>query len=102
LFIWFYENSYEQNVSSKVADKAMRYTQCNSGDHMILMVKQASMPENDHCLQCPMPGRMKDVEIHEIPKSLTLNPTTLTHSIVIADPAEGDIPTQFCYDLRPL
>jgi hypothetical protein len=31
---------------------------------------------------------MNGVEIHEVPRFLTLNPTTSTHSIMLADPTD--------------
>jgi hypothetical protein len=51
------------------------------------MINQAIyVPEVDHCLLCPMQCQMNGVAIHEVPKFLTTNPTTSTHSILIADP----------------
>ena len=53
------------------------------------MVNQAILvPEMDHCLLCPMQCRVNGVEINDIPKFLSQNPTTLSHSIVIADPTD--------------
>ena len=71
---------------AKVINAAIKYTQRNTGDHLILMVNQAILvPEMSHCLLCPMQRMMNGVEIHEVPLFLTLNPTTLSHSIVITD-----------------
>ena len=56
---------------------------------MILMITQAILvPEVDHCLLCPMQCRINGVEINEVPRFLTSNPTALSHSIVIADPTD--------------
>ena len=71
----------------KVVDAAVWYTCHNTGDHLILMINQAIyVPEVDHCLLCPLQCRMNGVSIHEVPKFLTTNLTTSTHSILIADP----------------
>ena len=73
----------------KVIDAALKDTQCNTGDHLILMVNQTIlMPEMDHCLHCPLQCRMNGVEIHKVPRFLTWNPITLTHSIMIAAPTD--------------
>ena len=54
------------------------------------MINQAIyIPEVDHCLLCPMQCRINGVEINEVPKFLTQNPTTSTHSIRIADPTDA-------------
>ncbi len=56
---------------------------------MILLINQAILvPEVDHCLLCPMQCRINGREINEVPRFLTSNPTTSTHSIVIADPTD--------------
>jgi hypothetical protein len=74
---------------AKVVDAAVRYTCRDTGDHLILMINQAIyVPEVDHCLLCPMQCRMNGVAIHEVPKFLTTNPTTSTHSMLIADPTD--------------
>ena len=74
---------------AKVVDAAIKYTRRDTGDHLILLVNQAILvPEVDHCLLCPMQCRMNGVAIHEVPRFLTQNPTTSTHSIVIADPTD--------------
>jgi hypothetical protein len=74
---------------AKVANAAIKYTRHDTGDHLILLVNQAILvPELDHCLLCPMQCRMNGVEIHEVPRFLTLNPTTSTHSIMLADPTD--------------
>ena len=76
---------------AKVINTAIKYTRHNTGDHLILLVNQAILvPEVDHCLLCPMQCRINGVAIHKLPRFLTLNPTTSTHSIVIADPT-GDV-----------
>jgi hypothetical protein len=68
-----------------VVDAAIRYTCCDTGDHLILMINQAIyIPEVDHCLLCPMQFQINGVEINEVPKFLTQNPTTSTHSIRVA------------------
>jgi hypothetical protein len=73
----------------KVVDAAIRYTCHDTGDHLILMINQAIyVPEVDHCLLCPMQFRINGVEINEVPRFLTQYPTTLTHSIRIADPTD--------------
>ena len=54
---------------------------------MILLINQAIiLPEIDHGLLCPMQCRIHGVEIYEVPRSLTSNPTNSSHSIPIADP----------------
>ena len=64
---------------AKVVDAAIRYTCRDSGDHLILMINQAIyVPEVDHCLLCPMQCRLNGVEINEVPKFLTNEPTTST------------------------
>ncbi len=74
---------------AKIVDAAIRYTCRNTGDHLILMINQAiSIPEVDHCLLCPMQCRINGVQLNEVPKFLTHNPTTSTHSIQIADPTD--------------
>ena len=74
---------------AKVVDAAIKYTQRDTGDHVILMVNQAILvPEMDHCLLCPMQCRINGVEINDVPKFLSPNPTTSSHSILIADPTD--------------
>jgi hypothetical protein len=71
----------------KVVDAAIKYTRRDTGDPMILQINQAILVhEVDHCLLCPMQCRINGVEINEVPRFLTSNPTTSSHSIVIADP----------------
>jgi hypothetical protein len=54
------------------------------------MINQAIyVPEVEHCLLCPMQCRINGVEINEVPKFLTNNPTTSSHSITIADPTDA-------------
>jgi len=54
------------------------------------MINQAIyVPEVEHCLLCPMQYWINGVEIIEVPKFLTTNPTTLSHSITIADPTNA-------------
>ena len=75
---------------AKVVDAAIRYTYHDTGDHLILVINQAIyIPEVDHCLLCPMQCRINGVEINEVPKFLTQNPTTSTHSIRIANPTDA-------------
>ncbi len=58
------------------------------GDHLILMINQAIyVPEVEHCLLCPMQCWMHGVAINKVPKFIMTNPTTSTHSILIADRA---------------
>jgi len=72
-----------------VVDAAIKYTRRDTGDPMILLINQAILvPEVDHCLLCPMQCRINGVEINEVPRFLTSNPTTSSHSIVIADPTD--------------
>jgi len=75
---------------AKVVDAAVRYTCRVTGDHLILMINQVIyVPEVEHCLLCPMQCRMNGVEINEVPKFLMTNPTTSSHSIMIADPTDA-------------
>ena len=56
---------------------------------MILLINQAILvPEVDQCLLCPMQCRINGVVINEVPRFSTSNPTTSSHSIVIADPTD--------------
>jgi len=56
---------------------------------MILLINQAILvPEIDHCLLCPMQCRINGVEINKVPRFLASNPTTSSHSIMIADPMD--------------
>ena len=56
---------------------------------MILQINQAILvPEVDHFLLCSMQCRINGVEINEVQRLLTFNPTTSSHSIVIADPMD--------------
>ena len=74
---------------AKVVNVAIKYMRHDTGDHLILLVNQAILvPEVDHCLLCPMQYRMIGVTSHEVPRFLILNPTTSTHSIVIANPTD--------------
>ena len=74
---------------AKVVDAAIRYTCRDTGVHLILMINQAIyVPEVDHCLLCPMQCRINGVEIYEVPRFLTSDPTASTHSIRIADPTD--------------
>ncbi|KAL7489061.1 hypothetical protein ACHAW6_014651 [Cyclotella cf. meneghiniana] len=66
----------DKEVMAKVIDAATRYTQRDTGDHLILMVQAILVPKIDHCLLCPIQCRMKGMAIHEVPRFLTLNPTT--------------------------
>ena len=51
------------------------------------MINQAIyVPEVEHFLRCPLQCRINEVEIIKVLKLLTTNPTTLSHSIRIADP----------------
>jgi hypothetical protein len=54
------------------------------------MINQAIyILEVDHCLLCRMQCRINGVEINKVPKFLMQDPTTLTHSIRIADPTNA-------------
>jgi hypothetical protein len=54
------------------------------------MINQAIyIPEVDHCPLYPMQCRINGVEINKVPKFLTPNATTSTHSIWIADPTNA-------------
>ena len=75
---------------AKVVDAAVRYMCRDTGDHLILMINQAIyVPEVEQCLLCPMQCHIIGVEINEVPKFLTTNPTTSSHSITIADPTDA-------------
>ncbi|KAL3786440.1 hypothetical protein HJC23_011021 [Cyclotella cryptica] len=75
---------------AKVVDAAIWYTCRDTGDHLILMINQAIyVPEVDHCLLCPMQCRINGVEINEVPRFLTQDPTTSTHSICLPDPTDA-------------
>ena len=70
-------------------DAAIWYTCHDTGDHLILMINQAVLvPEMDHCLLCPMQCWINGVEINEVPRFLSQDPTTSTHSIRIANPTD--------------
>jgi len=76
--------------TAKVVDAAIWYTCRDTGDHLILMINQAIyVPEIEHCLLCPMQCRINGMEINEVAKFLTTNPTISSHSITIADPANA-------------
>ena len=57
------------------------------------------VPEVEHCLLCPMQCGMSGVEINKVPEFLTMNPTTFSHSIIVANPTDSvhphTIPLQF-------
>ncbi len=72
-----------------VIKAANKYTLHNTGDPMIWLINQAILvPEVDHCLHCPMQCRINGVEINEVPRLLTSNPTASSHSILITDPMD--------------
>jgi len=80
-------DSSQPPQKAKVVDATVRYTCHDTVDHMILMINQdIYVTEVEHCLLCPMQCQINGVEINEVPKFLTTNPTTLSHSIMIADP----------------
>ena len=75
---------------AKVVDTAVWYTCRDTGDHLILMINQAIyVPEVEDCLPCPMQCWMTGMEINKVLKLLTTNPTTSSHSIMIADPTNA-------------
>jgi hypothetical protein len=74
---------------AKVVDAAIWYTCHDTGDHLILMINQAiSVTVVDHCLLCPMQCLINGVEINKVPRFLTQDPTTSTHSIRLVDPTD--------------
>jgi len=74
---------------ARIVDAAVKYTLRDTGDQVLLVINQAILiPELDHCLLCPMQCRMNGLEINEIPKFLTGNPTDKTHSIMCTDPCD--------------
>ncbi len=76
-----------------VVNVAIKYTRHDTGDWLILLINQAILvPEVDHCLFCPMQCRINGMDINEVPRFLTSNPTTSSHSIVIADPTDDAHP----------
>ncbi len=77
-----------------VINAAIKYTRRDTGDPMILLINQAILvPEVDHCLLCPMQCRINGMEINEVPRLLTSNPTTSSHSIMIANPLDDPATT---------
>ena len=71
---------------AKVINGTIKYMRCNTEYHLILVVNQAILvPEIDNCLLCPVQFRMNELEICNVPRFLTPNLTTSTHSIMIAN-----------------
>ena len=71
----------QQTQKSKVVDAAIWYTCQDTGDHLILMINQAIyVPEVERYLLCPMKCQINGVEINEVPKFLTINPTEVEGS----------------------
>ena len=68
---------------------AIKYTRHDTGDPIILLINQAILVlEVDHCLLNPIECRINDIEINEVPRFLTSDPTTSSHSILIANPMD--------------
>ncbi|KAL7476650.1 hypothetical protein ACHAW6_002497, partial [Cyclotella cf. meneghiniana] len=61
---------------AKVIDAAIKYTRRDTGDPMILQINQAILV------------LINGVEINEVPRFLTSDPTISSHSIVIANPTD--------------
>jgi hypothetical protein len=88
---------------AKVVDADVRFTCQDTVDHLILMINQAIyVPEAGHCLLCPMQCWTNGVEINKVLKFLTTNPTTLDHSIMIADSTDTVNLYTIHYNLRVL
>ncbi|KAL7478253.1 LOW QUALITY PROTEIN: hypothetical protein ACHAW6_004025, partial [Cyclotella cf. meneghiniana] len=86
--VWLPVDPLQPAQKATVVDVAIKYTRCNTGDPMILLINQAILvPEVDHCL-LPMQCRINGIEINEVPRFLTSNQSTSSHSIVISDPMD--------------
>ena len=65
------------------------YNHPRNGEVHLLQVHQAIyMPQLEHNLLCPMQLRLNDIEVNEMPKFLSKDPTDAHHSIGI--PTQGD------------
>ena len=88
---------------AKVTHVAIKYSMNNTGDPMILQTNQAILvPEIEHCLLCPMQCRINGMGINEVPRLLTSNHTTSSHSIMIANPMDDAHQYTISYNLRAL
>ena len=85
---------YDPTLGTKqyqTASAALAYTHPGTGQVYHLVIHQGIfIPELDHCLLCPFQCRVNDIQINDVPKFLTRNPTVATHSICVPDPDRHD------------